>query len=82
MLYKQCITESIKSVFRIDLPEGGETMSEVRVKDNESLDSALRRFKRQFSKSCVMSEIINREHYEKPSVNRNKKSEAARKRKF
>ncbi len=80
MLYKQCITESIKSVFRIDLPEGGETMSEVRVKDNESLDSALRRFKRQCAKSGVMSEI--RKHYEKPSVKRKKKSEAARKRKF
>ena len=55
MLYKQCITESIKSVFRIDLPEGGETMSEVRVKDNESLDSALRRFKRQCAKSESVS---------------------------
>lgn len=82
MLYKQCITEPIKSVFRIDLPEGGETMSEVRVKDNESLDSALRRFKRQCAKSGVMSEIRKREHYEKPSVKRKKKSEAARKRKF
>ena len=80
MLYKQCITESIKSVFRIDLPEGGETMSGV--KDNESLDSALRRFKRQCAKSGVMSEIRKREHYEKPSVKRKKKSEAARKRKF
>ena len=71
MLYKQCITESIKSVFRIDLPEGGET-----------IDSALRRFKRQCAKSGVMSEIRKREHYEKPSVKRKKKSEAARKRKF
>ena len=57
-------------------------MSEVRVKDNESLDSALRRFKRQRAKSGVMSEIRKREHYEKPSVKRKKKSEAARKRKF
>ena len=57
-------------------------MSEVRVKDNESLDSALRRFKRQCNKSGVMSEIRKREHYEKPSVKRKKKSEAARKRKF
>ena len=52
-------------------------MSEVRVKDNESLDSALRRFKRQCAKSGVMSEIRKREHYEKPSVKRKKKSEAA-----
>ncbi len=74
---------SIKSVFfKIDLPEGGIYMSEVRVKDNESLDSALRRFKRQCAKSGVMSEIRKREHYEKPSVKRKKKSEAARKRKF
>ena len=57
-------------------------MSEVRVKENESLDSALRRFKRQCAKSGVMSEIRKREHYEKPSVKRKKNSEAARKRKF
>ena len=57
-------------------------MSEIRVKDNESLDSALRRFKRQCAKSGDMSEIRKREHYEKPSVKRKKKSEAARKRKF
>jgi len=57
-------------------------VSEIRVKDNETLDSALRRFKRQCSKSGVLSEIRKREHYEKPSVKRKKKSEAARKRKF
>ena len=57
-------------------------MSEVRVKDNESLDSALRRFKRSCAKAGVMSEVRKREHYEKPSVKRKKKSEAARKRKF
>ena len=57
-------------------------MSEVRVKENESLDSALRRFKRSCAKSGVMSELRKREHYEKPSVRRKKKSEAARKRKF
>jgi small subunit ribosomal protein S21 len=57
-------------------------VSEIRVKENETLDSALRRFKRQCAKSGVMSEIRKREHYEKPSVKRKKKSEAARKRKF
>lgn len=56
-------------------------MSEVRVKENESLDSALRRFKRQCAKSGVLAEVRKREHYEKPSVRRKKKSEAARKRK-
>ena len=57
-------------------------MSEIRVKDNESLDRALRRFKRQCAKSGVLQEVRKREHYEKPSVKRKKKSEAARKRKF
>lgn len=57
-------------------------MSEVRVGKNESLDSALRRFKRTCQKAGVLAEARKREHYEKPSVRRKKKSEAARKRKF
>ncbi|HHY42642.1 MAG TPA: 30S ribosomal protein S21 [Thermoanaerobacterales bacterium] len=57
-------------------------MSEVRVGENESLDSALRRFKRKCQRAGVLSEVRKREHYEKPSVRRKKKSEAARKRKF
>ena len=56
-------------------------MAVVRVKENESLDSALRRFKKQCARSGVLSELRKREHYEKPSVKRKKKSEAARKRK-
>ena len=48
-------------------------MPGIKVKDNESLDNALARF--------VLAEIRKREHYEKPSVKRKKKSEAARKRK-
>jgi len=62
--------------------EGGKYMSEIRVKENESLDSALKRFKRQCAKAGVLAEVRKREHYEKPSVRRKKKSEAARKRKF
>jgi small subunit ribosomal protein S21 len=56
-------------------------MSEVRVKENETLDSALRRFMRSCARSGVLAEVRKREHYEKPSVKRKKKSEAARKRK-
>ena len=62
--------------------EGGKFMSEVKVKENESLDSALRRFKRSCAKAGIMGEVRKREHYDKPSVRRKKKSEAARKRKF
>ncbi len=57
-------------------------MAEVKVKEGESLDSALRRFKRQCARSGILTELRKREHYEKPSVKRKKKSEAARKRKY
>ena len=57
-------------------------MSEIKVQKGESLDSALRRFRRSCQKAGVLSEVRKREHYEKPSVRRKLKSEAARKRKF
>ncbi len=69
---------------RTFLTDGGEgnNMSEIKLKENESLDNALRRFKRQCQKAGVISELRKREFYEKPSVKRKKKSEAARKRKY
>jgi len=57
-------------------------MSEIKVKENESLESALKRFKKSCARSGVLAEVRKREHYEKPSVKRKKKSEAARKRKY
>ncbi|AQQ52963.1 MULTISPECIES: 30S ribosomal protein S21 [Caryophanaceae] len=57
-------------------------MSKTVVRKNESIEDALRRFKRTVSKSGAMQEVRKREFYEKPSVKRKKKSEAARKRKF
>ena len=57
-------------------------MSEIKVRKGESLESALRRFKRSCQKAGALSEVRKREHYEKPSVRRKLKSEAARKRKF
>ena len=57
-------------------------MAEIRIKDNENIDSALRRFKRQCQRADIVSQVKKREQYDKPSVKRKKKSEAARKRKF
>ena len=54
-------------------------MAQVIVKENENLESALKRFKRACARDGVMAEVRKREHYEKPSVKRKKKSEAARK---
>lgn len=71
--------DSVRNYAHVCASGGREkSMSEIKVKDNESLDNALRRFKRQCAKSGVLSEVRKREHYEKPSVRRKKKSEAAR----
>ena len=56
-------------------------MSEIKV-NNGNIEDALKRFKRQCARNGVLQEVRKREHYEKPSVKRKKKSEAARKRKF
>jgi len=57
-------------------------LAEIKVGKTETLESALRRFKRQCQRSGILAETRKREHYEKPSVKRKKKAEAARKRKF
>ena len=59
--------------------EVNRNMAQVIVRENESLESALKRFKRSCARDGVMAEVRKREHYEKPSVRRKKKSEAARK---
>ena len=55
-------------------------MPEVRVGDNESIESALKRFKKKIQKAGILSEVKRRERYEKPSIKKKRKSEAARKR--
>lgn len=56
------------------------TLALVIIRDGEGFDQAFRRFKKSCEKSGILSEIKKREHYEKPSVRRKKKSVAARKR--
>jgi small subunit ribosomal protein S21 len=55
-------------------------VTEVRLGENESIESALKRFKKKIQKAGILSEIKRRERYEKPSVRAKRKSEAARKR--
>ena len=59
--------------------DGSFKSDKIVVGKNESLDSALRRFKRQ--SSGIISEVRKREAYDKPSVKRKKKSKEARKKK-
>lgn len=55
-------------------------MAYIRIKEGESFESAVRRFKKTCEKAGILSELRKREHYEKPSVKRKKKRIAARKR--
>lgn len=57
-------------------------MSTVKVGENENLDSALRRFKRKCARDGIIGDLRKREAYEKPSVKKKKKAEAARKRAY
>ena len=52
----------------------------MKLKENESFEGALKRFKKTCEKAGIMYELRRREHYEKPSVRRKKKAIAARKR--
>ena len=56
-------------------------MSEIYVKENESRDNGLKRFKRSCAKAGVLQDLRKKEYYQSPSVKRRKKSEAARKNK-
>ncbi len=52
----------------------------VKIKENESFEQALRRFKKQVEKAGILTELRRREAYDKPSVRKKKKAAAARKR--
>lgn len=54
-------------------------MPSVQVRDDESFESALRRFKRKCEKSGILTELKKRQHYEKPSIQRKRKAIQARK---
>lgn len=53
-------------------------MAVTEVRHNESIDSALRRFKRECAKAGIISDYRKHVSYDSPSVKRRKKSEAAR----
>jgi len=55
-------------------------MAGVRVKENEPIEVAIRRFKKQCEKAGILTELRKREHFEKPSVRRKRKNVAAKKR--
>ncbi|HET6455068.1 MAG TPA: 30S ribosomal protein S21 [Armatimonadota bacterium] len=56
-------------------------MAQVHLRDNESIDSALRRFKKELEQAGILREVREHQHYEKPS-DKKRKAEAARRRKI
>ena len=56
-------------------------MAQVQVRDNESIDSALKRFKKELEQAGILREVREHQHYEKPS-DKKRKAEAARRRKI
>jgi small subunit ribosomal protein S21 len=54
--------------------------TEIKLKDGERIDNALRRFRKVVEKSGVMQELRKREAFEKPSIKKKRKQAAARKR--
>ena len=59
--------------------KGANTLpAEVTVRDNESLESALRRFTKRVQQYGILAEARRRGHYEKPSVKRKRKAAAKR----
>ena len=55
-------------------------MSGIKIRENESFENAIKRFKKQCEKTGILSEVRKREHFEKPSIKRKKKALAAKKR--
>ncbi len=55
-------------------------MPAITVYGDETLEKAIRRFKRKCERSGVLREVRMRRHYEKPSVKKKRKAAAARKR--
>ncbi|HXX56933.1 MAG TPA: 30S ribosomal protein S21 [Thermodesulfovibrionales bacterium] len=53
-------------------------MPSIRVRENDSFENALRKFKKQCEREGILSEVKKLEHYEKPSVKKKKKAIAAR----
>jgi small subunit ribosomal protein S21 len=66
-------------VARVTSSKEARRLAEVRVGENESFESALRRFNKKIQQSGILAEARRREHYEKPSVKRKRKEAKKRK---
>src|SRR5215471_3938073 len=58
--------------------EGGSRLPGIRVKEGESFESALRRFKKKCEKAGILADLRRHQHFEKPSERRKRKMNAAK----
>ena len=72
--------QNIKASIELRDPLVGELMPSVEIRNNESFDVGLRKFKRACEKAGIIPEIRKREFYEKPTTVRKRKAAAALKR--
>lgn len=80
VLFPSCFPQKRYSA-RSPQREGGQEMTSVVRRDNESIEDALKRFKRELRKVGVLREARKHEHYEKPSeIKKRKKAASARNR--
>ena len=74
-------TEAVENAEQLRESLGARSnMPVVKVKENESFEQALRRFKKTCEKAGILTELRRREYYDKPSIRKKKKTAAARKR--
>jgi small subunit ribosomal protein S21 len=60
--------------------EGTKHMPVIKIKDSESFEGAMKRFKKTCEKAGILTELRRREYYDKPSIRKKKKEAASRKR--
>ncbi len=73
------LPDSLTPIARVSLVhERGVGMPGIRVKENESFESALRRFKKKCEKAGVLADLRRHQHFEKPSERRKRKLNAAK----
>ena len=74
MVFRYALSQQVRNA------GGWISLTQIQVRPNESLDSALKRFKKQLQQTGILKEAREHEHYEKPS-DKKRKAEAAAKRK-
>jgi small subunit ribosomal protein S21 len=78
-MLRELVWATVDRARDITTAQEAKRLAEVRVGENETFESALRRFNKKIQQSGILAEARRREHYEKPSVKRKRKEAKKRK---